>query len=160
VPTTSAGRLFDAVAALLGLRSHATYEAQAAMELEATARRCRHDHRAPDLPEDATALPTLVAELIAGRASGVPLPCLARRFHTGLAEVTAAAATAVAAAHGQDLIGLSGGVAANRLFTGGLARALARRGSRLISHEAVPANDGGLSLGQALAGYLTLTRDD
>ncbi|MDR1264072.1 MAG: carbamoyltransferase HypF [Propionibacteriaceae bacterium] len=153
VPTTSAGRLFDAVASLLGLCHHATYEAQAAMELEVAAERCGHHDHADPPPADVAGL---IRELVREAAAGRPAACLARRFHDGLAQVVASAA--MACDQGSGLIGWTGGVAVNRVFTAALAARLSDLGGKLLTHRRVPSNDGGLSLGQALAGYLTLTR--
>jgi len=156
VPTTSAGRWFDAVASLLGVRHDVTYEAQAAMELEALARTCPHaDH--DGVPEES--LPELVTWLVARLRAGTPVPCLARAFHAGFARVLATAALDVARAHGHDVIGLSGGSAQNRLVAADLRHRIADASLMLVTHDAVPANDGGLALGQALAGVAWVTRE-
>ena len=147
VRTTSAGRLFDAAAALLGVCQQVTYEAQAAMELEAVARRCPHAHRPGPLP-----LEGLIGQLIDGCQAGQPTPCLARLFHAGLAAVLAELVCQVDPAG--TVVGLTGGVFANRLLSGDLIAELARRGRQVVRHRGVPPNDGGLALGQALAGSL------
>jgi hydrogenase maturation protein HypF len=144
--TTSAGRLFDAVASLLGVCHQVTYEAQAAMELEAAARRCSHAHHV-----DSADLPSLLNQLVAGLANQ-PTACLARIFHQGLAEVLACAVNLLESE--PAVVGLTGGVFANRLLSRDLSRALRAQGRAVITHRLVPANDGGIALGQALAGYL------
>ena len=160
VRTTSAGRLFDAVSALLGVCLTVTYEAQAAMELEALARTWTEPTGTEGLdvaggdPGDAD-LAGLVAQLLDGLAQRQPAAQLARLFHDGLAAITANALLACSPA---PEVGLTGGVFANRLFTRAVAARLAAKRYRPIIHHAVPANDGGLALGQALAGYLTVTR--
>jgi hydrogenase maturation protein HypF len=151
IRTTSAGRLFDAVASLLGVRHHVTYEAQAAMELETLARTCPHQSH-DDLTAPAAPVTALVTTLL---ASPLPTPCRARQFHDGLGRLLAEAAFQRS---GDGVIGLTGGVAANRLLTAAIARTVTRLGGRLVTHRLVPANDGGLSLGQALAGYLEVTQ--
>jgi hydrogenase maturation protein HypF len=148
VRTTSTGRVFDAVASLLGVCHNATYEAQAAMELEALARRCDHPEHGPALSWRG-GLPELLERLATGLREGAAAACLARLFHSALAAICVAEIDAPSA-------GLTGGVFANRLFTAEVRARLAARGCRGVTHRIVPPNDGGLALGQALAGYLTL----
>ncbi|MCL2785239.1 MAG: carbamoyltransferase HypF [Propionibacteriaceae bacterium] len=143
--TTSTGRLFDAAASILGICHQITYEAQAAMELEATARRCTHDHQPK--PADIEALFSL---LIQGFHEGQDVRCLARIFHRGLAYVFATMVET--SAPDTTAVGLTGGVFANRLLTADLTDNLRRAGHTVVGHRIVPANDGGLALGQALAG--------
>lgn len=149
VPTSSLGRVFDACSALLGVCEVATYEAQAAMELEQVARRGRSSTARP------ASLPELVAEVVGSHA---PLADRARAVHDGVAWVLAEQVTCAAAAAGTDLVGVSGGVAMNRLMTARLRELLEARGLRVLTHRRVPANDGGLSLGQAYAGRLLARR--
>jgi hydrogenase maturation protein HypF len=150
VRTTSAGRLFDAAASLLGVCHEATYEAQAAMELEALARQSElkvpersEAHPAPNTVKD------LFIDLVVGLRAGREVAELADGFHWALARICAAAVRA-------KTIGLTGGVFANKLFTKYLVAALAERGIATVQHRLVPCNDGGLALGQAYAGYLKL----
>ena len=145
--TTSAGRLFDAVAAWLGIGQTVTYEAQAAMELETVARRCHHDHGAACL--DVAGIVDMIAD---GTRSGQPAACLARRFHAELAWVLAGAVNSLGME--SSVIGLTGGVFANRLLSAYLAHDLEASGHRVSRHQIVPSNDGGLALGQALAGVI------
>jgi hydrogenase maturation protein HypF len=139
--TTSVGRLFDAVAALCGLRSEVTYEGQAAIELEA----------ACDLTErGAYPMPGLdaretIAALVADVRAGVDVGRVAMRFHRGLALATAAAVEAV----GVPLAVLSGGVFQNRVLLDLTSAELERRGLRVLVPELLPPNDGGISYGQA-----------
>jgi hydrogenase maturation protein HypF len=149
VRTTSAGRLFDAAAALLGICHTISYEAQAAMELEAIARSCVHTPSTPS-----STVESLTHTLIEGVRSGTPVCCLARLFHAELATIFSEAISSIAKPG--STIGLTGGVACNRLFAGDFADALEGCGLTLAQHRIVPPNDGGLALGQALAGYLTL----
>lgn len=145
--TTSAGRLFDAIASILGLCQQVTYEAQAAMELEARARGCHHRH-SPDV----TSLADLVGWIVQGCQDRRPTACLAREFHAGLARVLAELVCS-ADPHG-DVVGLTGGVFANRLLSADLMAEFAVRQRRVVRHRIVPPNDGGIALGQALAGVL------
>jgi hydrogenase maturation protein HypF len=89
---------------------------------------------------------TLVEEI----RGGVPVPVMGRRFHNGLARVLADAALRAGARHGVDRICLSGGTFQNVLLTGTLSAMLEGSGLEVYTHAQVPANDGGLSLGQAL----------
>jgi hydrogenase maturation protein HypF len=150
--TSSVGRLFDAVAALLGVRTQVTYEGQAAMELEAAARRA-DGSRVPhyDVAVDAGILdpaPMLTA-LLVDRDRGVPVEELAAGFHRGLASGTARLAAQVAAEHGVSTVALTGGVFQNALLSDLLATRLRSAGLQVLQHEQLPPNDGSISVGQA-----------
>ena len=148
-PTTSAGRLFDAVAALCGLRTEVTYEGQAAVELEAA---CDPDERgAYELPVTRGVLDARPLILAVARdvAAGVPAGVVAARFHHGLADATAVALAAAAAERGIGTAVLSGGVFQNRRLLERAAAALRRAGLRVLTHERLPANDGAIAYGQA-----------
>jgi hydrogenase maturation protein HypF len=150
--TSSVGRLFDAVAAILGLRRSTTYEGQAAMELEAAARRADRTGAASYEPgvDDATLDPgPMLAGLLADRSRGVPVESLALGFHRGLAAGTARLATHLAGQQGVDTVALSGGVFQNTLLSDLLADALGRAGLRVLQHEQLTPNDGSVSVGQA-----------
>jgi hydrogenase maturation protein HypF len=156
VRTTSAGRWFDAVSSLLGVTQRVSYEGQAAMELERAARLCDHpSHRVSNDLE----LSELVGSLVMGLRAGDPVPCLARRFHVELAGILIRALAQQLVQLGIEAVGWSGGVAANRLLSQALGDGVAKLGLQLHTHQVVPANDGGLSLGQALAGQLNLTKE-
>jgi hydrogenase maturation protein HypF len=153
--TSSCGRLFDGVAALLGVREVMSYEGQAAIELEGLAERGLPGAPFP-LPTVATAagleldwrplLATLTGELLAGR----PAADLAATFHLSLAEGAARLCREVATATGLDRVVLSGGVFQNRLLAETLATRLEQEGLTVCCHRLVPPNDGGLALGQAM----------
>lgn len=154
--TSSVGRLFDAVAALLGLGTRVTYEGQAAIALEALAARVP-DGQAPSLPlelstADATALldaRPLIAAIVTGRDAGAPPPLLAAGFHRSLAAASAELAARLASARGLGTVALSGGVFQNRRLSTLLAADLESRGIEVLVHRLVPPNDGGISFGQA-----------
>jgi hydrogenase maturation protein HypF len=159
LPTSSAGRLFDAVAALLGVRSRVSYEGQAAIELEALARSVPVDAvrggragtvtvrtEADGLVLDPS---ELIRQLVAWSGAGGEPADIAAWFHDELAEGTVEAATRVAGDHGLDTAALSGGVFQNARLTELVAGGLRRAGLRVLVHRLVPPNDGGLSLGQA-----------
>lgn len=156
VRTTSMGRLFDGVASLLGVRHHVTYEAQAAIELEALARSATS---AAALPMEAIGgelrLESLVRALVASVRSGRDPAEIALGFHQAVARATTE--LVVRAAHEQQVstVGLTGGVFQNRLLLQDLATGLRSAGLRVLTHQRVPANDGGLSLGQAVVARAT-----
>jgi hydrogenase maturation protein HypF len=157
--TTSCGRLFDAVAALLGLRFVNTYEGQAAIELEGVAEGAEPSGHYPFAVDDASGScildfrPTIAAivdDLAAGRAT----PPMARRFHDTVAAAASDVCARIRAVSGADRVVLSGGVFQNKLLTEGLHALLAAQGFRVFTHRLVPPNDGGLALGQAaVAGH-------
>ena len=150
--TSSAGRLFDAVASLLGLRDRVAFEAQAAMELEALAE-----------PEADAVYPTTVAmgETIVVRTTDVvrgvvgdllrevPAARIAARFHATLADVLAQVCERIRERTGIAAVALSGGVFQNTWLLKAAIERLDARGFEVYSHRQVPTNDGGLSLGQA-----------
>jgi len=152
VPTSSAGRLFDAVASLLDIRHEITYEAQAAIELEAAARTA--DAARPlefGLTAEGVIDPgPVLAELSRPRSEAADVPALALGFHVALADVVGRVAEHAAERTGQRIVGLTGGVFQNPLFSRLCREALAKRRLDVLEHEVVPANDGGLALGQML----------
>ena len=148
------GRLFDAVAALCGLRLRVNYEGQAAVELEA----------ACDWGEGGCyPLPVIVdrrgwsccdaRETVAVVASeveaGVPVSVIAARFHNAVATATVAACAQLAAGAGLDLVALGGGTFQNRVLLERTAAGLKEAGLRVLIPERLPPNDGGISYGQA-----------
>ena len=146
--TSSAGRLFDAVAALCGIRAEVNYEGQAAVELEGVA-----DPAEPGeypLPGDQTldARETMRA-ILADLGAGVPVPVVAARFHNGVGRATARACAQIAEAEGIDRVVLSGGVFQNRLLLERTTAALERAGLRVLTPRLLPPNDGGIAFGQA-----------
>ncbi len=164
--TTSAGRLFDAVAALIGVRGDTTYEAQAAMELEAVALGA-HRSVAPyplavrpspwkgegEGPSEGEGWvvdwrPMLDALLGDLRAGAKPAH-MAARFHVGVAQAIVEAVACIAADTGLRTVALSGGCFQNRLLVGQTVRRLEEAGFAVLVHRQVPANDGGVALGQA-----------
>lgn len=156
-PSSSCGRLFDAVAAILGLSAEAVaYEGQAAVELEALAAsaigRCRQGYPfGMVFEEDALVLDpgpmwsALLDDLVQGREAAT----VAARFHVGLAEALSWIALQLAQEYRIDTAALSGGVFQNRILLEGVGARLRSAGLRVLCQRQVPANDGGLSLGQA-----------
>ncbi len=154
-PASSAGRLFDAVAAALGLcREGTSFEGQAAIELEALAETARDEAGAYPVAvggEDLRVLSwaPLWSALLDDLADALPPARIAARFHNGLAAAIVGTAGELAAAREVETVALSGGVFQNRLLLEGVTAGLDAAGLRVLSPEMLPANDGGLSLGQA-----------
>jgi len=163
VPTTSMGRLFDAVASLLGVCQQVSYEGQAAVELEHLARRGRglDFSGALDFAVDAGVMdpaPVIVG-IVDGLRAGAEPADLAAGFHQAVIRATATAARHCADAAGISVIGLTGGVFANRILLQGLRESLTNTGYEVLSHRIVGCNDGGLALGQAtIAAALRVSR--
>ena len=152
--TTSMGRLFDAVAALCGIRLEVSYEGQAAIELEGAAEPGGHGRY--ELPLDRTAgegtvldARPLVLEVAADLRAGVAPGVVAARFHDTVAAATSVACVAAASARGLELAVLSGGVFANRRLLEGTAARLRAAGLRVLVPERLPPGDGGIAYGQA-----------
>src|SRR4051812_15288188 len=147
--TTSVGRLFDAVAALCGLRLEVNYEGQAAMELEAA---CDGSERgAYPLRAVAGVLDARETILAIDRdvSRGVGVGTIAARFHHALADATAAECAQLAADRGLELVVLSGGAFQNRRLLERTAAGLEKAGLRVLVPERLPPNDGGIAFGQA-----------
>jgi hydrogenase maturation protein HypF len=165
-PTSSMGRLFDAVSSLLGLRHEASYEAQAAMELEW----CAQDHMRAARPcplsyqfgivEDEIDPAPLLRAIIDDRRNGRPVGAIAAGFHVAVAGIIAEMAERLRTRTATDRtpidqIALSGGVFQNLLLQR-LARAeLATLHFQVLTHSLVPPNDAGLALGQAVVAACT-----
>jgi hydrogenase maturation protein HypF len=166
--TSSCGRLFDAVASLLGLGDRATHEGELAIALESLAARAgpaRADGAHASecslswTPSGAEVpLGDLLRELVRGLARGERSDALAWLFHDRLAERLACAAIAAARRTGLRSVALSGGCTQNRLLTAALRARLEQAGLDVQVHRAVPPNDGGLALGQAIAAAARLLR--
>jgi hydrogenase maturation protein HypF len=151
--TTSVGRLFDAVAALVGVRRRITYEGQAAIELEAAASAVAQADPYPVALEWGAGVVLdprpLVGAVISAMEKGEKGSSVAASFHAGLAAGAVEAAVGLARRHHMDTVALSGGVFQNQLLSGLIARGLSASGLEVLTHRHVPANDGGISIGQA-----------
>lgn len=149
--TSSAGRLFDAAAALCGVRDRVTYEGQAAAELEQLADRETHDAYpcaiSGGVIDGVGLFRALAEDLAAGRA----VQHAAAAFHNGLAGGVVGACIAARESHGLDTVALSGGTFQNVLLLEAVGRRLAEHDFEVLTHHRVPPNDGGISLGQAVA---------
>lgn len=145
VTSTSVGRLFDAVAAILGICKVSTYEGEAAMRLQACAERSDKSFRADFMDTD-----EILFEIIKRRLAGENIYDLARLFHKGLAEWTSETIFELSGGSGIKTVALSGGVFQNSLLVGLLSEKLRRRGLKVLRHELIPANDGGICIGQTI----------
>ncbi len=150
--TSSAGRLFDAVAAVLGVRDQVSYEGQAAIELEQCADPdAGGSYRATI--RDGEPFEVLGSDLVAAAVddylAAVPVPTIAMRFHRGVAHAIVTGCERVRTETNLSCVALSGGVFQNSLLLGIVVPALAARRFRVLTHARVPTNDGGISLGQA-----------
>lgn len=157
VGCTSAGRLFDAVSSLLGVRHRISYEGQAAIELEALAGRATGDvpRLRIDVGADGVLDPApLLRGLVGGLRDGVPRARLAAAFHHAVADAVTEAVTAIGRARGVRLAGLTGGVFQNVLLLRACRDRLRAAGFEVLTHRVVPPNDGGLALGQAAVAAL------
>jgi hydrogenase maturation protein HypF len=151
--STSMGRLFDAVAALCGLRARVNYEGQAAIELEAACDCSERGSYEMALQGDGNmividpreTIRAVLADVRAGVATGV----VASRFHAALANATVQACARGALSHGVESVALSGGVFANRRLLEAVMAGLSAAGLRVLTPERLPAGDGGISYGQA-----------
>ena len=152
IETSSCGRLFDAVASILGIRHETTYEGQAAIELEMRATGASGsypfyiDAAEPFQVDMRPAIEALVSDLLAGSSAGE----ISARFHKTIAEVIAAGCQRVRASEGLARVCLSGGTFQNLRLLGLATAALREKGFEVFVHRRVPANDGGLALGQAV----------
>jgi hydrogenase maturation protein HypF len=154
--TSSAGRLFDAVSALAGVRQEIDYEAQAAIELEMLP---------PDEVSKAKSYPFSIVEqegmrvvkpgelllaVVQDVRNQTPVPTISLKFHHTVAQIIAEVCKLIARDTGVNQVALGGGVFQNRLLLRLAAAALREKGFNVLTHHLVPCNDGGISLGQAV----------
>jgi len=151
--TSSAGRLFDAVSALLGVRDTVSYEGQAAIELEQVADPAAPGTYPASLRPRERGFEIPGADLFRAAAeeiqAGVEVPTIAARFHRGLADVIHHGCRTVREVSSLTTVALSGGVFQNVLLLEWTVARLEASGFRVLCHRGVPPNDGGISLGQA-----------
>lgn len=147
--TSSMGRLFDAAAALAGVRQTINYEAQAAIEFEALADPAEAGAYPFALGQAQVEVRSGIESLLADVLAGIPIPVISARFHNGLAEMARSVAFKIRAESGLNEVALSGGVWQNLTLLRRTMSLLERDGFKVYIHNEVPANDGGLSLGQA-----------
>ncbi|MGN6166882.1 MAG: carbamoyltransferase HypF [Solirubrobacteraceae bacterium] len=163
-PTTSMGRLFDAVAALCGVRLRVNYEGQAAAELESLCDRSeRAAYSLPLLHHGGEVVldprPTVV-EAARDVERGAPAGLIAARFHNAVSAATACACVSLAGQRNLDAVVLAGGSFQNRVLLEAVAAGVARAGLRVLVPERLPPNDGGISYGQAAVAAARFDRAD
>jgi hydrogenase maturation protein HypF len=173
VRSTSAGRLFDAVSAILGIRLFSSYEGEASMMLEFAAEKYkktntgnenwtdlkltiipRYDNNRWYLKTDA-----LVKYMIKEKLSGKSPEELAYEFHVILSEQIVDTCKAISSESGIHVCALSGGVFQNRLLLTLCDQKLSRAGFRVLKHSLIPPNDGGIALGQAVIAMAKINQD-
>lgn len=150
---SSLGRLFDAVAALLGVRQEVIYEAQAAIELETLAEPGAYPSYPFEIREGQPMIldvAPLVRGIVGDLQQGRPVGQIAGRFHHSVAELLAAACGLARQETNLNTVALSGGVFQNRRLTEQLVGRLEEMNFQVYLNRQVPPNDGGLSLGQAV----------
>jgi hydrogenase maturation protein HypF len=149
--TSSAGRLFDAVASIIGLRQTTGFEGQAAMQLEFIADRGVTASYPFSIDRTDTAAiidpAEMVRAILRDLERRVPVSTIASRFHNTMAETMVAIAKIV----GEEKIALSGGCFQNKLLTELAVTRLRSEGFKVYWHQRVPPNDGGIALGQLAA---------
>jgi hydrogenase maturation protein HypF len=156
VPTSSMGRLFDAVSALTGIRQVVAYEAQAAIELEGLARGADGGSKSYTFVIDRSRNPAsidptpVVHAVVRDQRAGVPAAVIGARFHCAVAELVVELACEDRDA--SQTVALSGGVFQNALLLRLTLKRLQANGFNVITHRLVPPNDGGIALGQLLVG--------
>ncbi len=160
--TSSLGRLFDGIAAIVGIRDTVRFEGQAAMELEMAADPAEKGHYSWQWSRsgDHTIIDPgpVVAGVVTDCINGVPIPVISGRFHNTLTQLFAGLCHEIRLDTGLDRVVMSGGVFQNATLLTGLAAALVKMGFKVYSHKLVPANDGGISLGQAVAAAAMVKR--
>jgi hydrogenase maturation protein HypF len=166
VPTSSMGRLFDAVSSLAGVCHRVDYEAEAAMRFEGLASLAMDDCGSPyrfELREHDRepwqADPTEVFRAAAQDVrAGVPAEIVAARFHHAVVELVVMCARRLRSLHDLHSVALSGGVFLNALLTTRCTELLGAKGFQVLRHRLVPPSDAGLALGQVVVGARATTR--
>lgn len=145
VESTSAGRLFDAVAAVLNVCRVSIYEGEAAMRLQALAERSTKIFRT-----NFATTAEIFSEVVSRRLNGEDVCDVAKFFHAALAEWIADTCRELSLSAGIATVALSGGVFQNSLLTSLTVDSLCKRGLNVLRHAMIPPNDGGICMGQAL----------
>ena len=170
VKSTSAGRLFDAVSAVLGIKSASTFEGEASMALQFAAERAEaqgislapYEGRLMNIDEEQFELctDTLLMELAARILADQDTDQLAYFFHKALADMIVIACCYQRTRCEVNVVALSGGVFQNLLLLRLVDDGLEREGFKVLKHGVVPTNDGGIALGQAAAGIAALRNEE
>ena len=159
--TSSMGRLFDAVSALLGVCTHTSYEAQAAIELESVSAEANMEAAAYPFAIESTdekhvvQLQDMMAHLLDDVQRGQSRSAIGWRFHRTMADLIVAVCRRISQSTGLDTVALSGGCFQNRILLRMSIPALREAGFKVLLHRQVPCNDGCVSLGQALVAHFS-----
>jgi len=152
--TSSLGRLFDGVAAIVGIRNRVGFEGQAAMELEMLANQTTDEHYdydwTPEVVHRMLAQP-IISGVVKDVEKGVFPSVISGKFHRTLIRMFSRLCAVIGKERGLKRVALSGGVFQNSLFLTALSQALEKYGFQVYVHCRVPSNDGGIALGQAVA---------
>ena len=147
VRSTSVGRIFDAIAAILDICKISTYEGESAMKLQACAEKSSSKFL---VPSSYMTTSEIFAEILIRRLNGENICDLARLFHELLAEMTVETVFELSERTKIKIVALSGGVFQNSLLSGLVMEKLRCRGLKILRHELIPCNDGGICIGQAI----------
>jgi hydrogenase maturation protein HypF len=147
--TSSMGRLFDAVASLIGIRHSINYEAQAAIELEACLDYKESDMYHFDKEQELIDPKPVIESILADLSSGLGINRISGKFHNSLAFLVKNVCAEIRKERGICDVGLSGGVWQNMSLLRKSVELLENDGFRVFLHQKVPPNDGGIALGQA-----------
>ena len=151
--TSSLGRFFDGIAAIIGIRNTVFFEGQAAMELEMLA-----DEKAKGIynfewssgETHRIFLQPIISGVVNDMERGVHPSTISGKFHNTIIALFSELCEVIRKENGVSRVALSGGVFQNSIILSGLIKGLKQRGFQVITHTLVPANDGGISLGQAM----------
>ena len=153
--TSSIGRLFDAAAALIGVRQVVTYESQAAIEMEALADPSEQGYYEFEISLSQFDPQPVFEGLVRDWLSGTPVPVLSARFHNSVAHVALHLCQRVHTSQGIHTVALSGGVWQNMFLLQKTVNFLKGAGFEVLLHRQTPANDGCIALGQAAVAAVT-----
>jgi hydrogenase maturation protein HypF len=148
--TSSMGRLFDAVASIIGLRQAVNYEGQAAIELEALADPGEAGAYTFEIESDSISPHPLICAVVADVRAGVSPSVIAARFHNGVAAMIHGVCSRLREQRGLNQVALSGGVFQNITLLRTTLTLLRGAGFEVFTHRLIPPNDGGIALGQAV----------
>ena len=145
--TSSTGRLFDSVSALLNVCRHSTYHAEAPMRLEAVAD--KHTEAYYTVPKGKpVSLKTVYAEIISDLRNKVDSSVIAGRFHNTIVRIITRSSHMIRDKYGINKVALSGGTFQNRIILEKTENQLLQNGFQVFSQSSIPSNDGGIALGQ------------
>ena len=148
--TSSMGRLFDAVSALIGVRQEITYEAQAAMELESLVNPSELGYYPIEIVDDNIEVGTLLQSILQDMADKIPSSLIATRFHNSIANLSLDLAVKIHQEQGIEHFALSGGVWQNHYLLEKTINLLDHAGFKVLIHRQTPPNDGCVAFGQAI----------